>query len=80
MLMRITYPLYPLETQVLVTTWPNATVRNVERDSDNTLVDIELDGSPSTAPHCNWYEFTLQSECSGVEKESTFTAHAMEIV
>lgn len=52
----------------------NATVRNVERDSDSTPVDIELDRSPSAAPRRNWYEFTLQSECSG-EKGGTFTAH-----
>ncbi|KAK5711852.1 hypothetical protein LTS12_027928, partial [Elasticomyces elasticus] len=51
----------------------NATVRKVNRGAENVPVDIELDMAPSKAPLRNWYEFTFQSECSGVEKGSTFT-------
>ncbi|KAI9930639.1 hypothetical protein ASPWEDRAFT_27150 [Aspergillus wentii DTO 134E9] len=48
----------------------NATVRVVNRGSDNTPVDIEVDVSPSKAPRRNWYDFTVQSGCSA---GSTFT-------
>lgn len=52
----------------------NATVRKVTRGAENVPVDIELDiAVPSKASLRNWYELTIQSACSGVEGESTFT-------
>ncbi|KAJ5171738.1 hypothetical protein N7492_004331 [Penicillium capsulatum] len=53
----------------------NATVLQVNRDSDNTPVDAVLDKSPSKAPRRNWYEFTLLSTCKGANKGDTFTGH-----
>lgn len=52
----------------------NATVRKVTRGAENVPTDIELDiAVPSKAYIRNWYEFTFQSACDGVEKDSTFT-------
>ena len=53
----------------------NATVTQVNRDSDNTPVDIVLDKSPSSAPRRHWYDFSLLSQCKGAKKGATFTGH-----
>ncbi|EYE92861.1 PKD domain-containing protein [Aspergillus ruber CBS 135680] len=53
----------------------NATVLQVNRNAQSTPVDIMLNASPSAAPRRNWYDFTIQSQCSGVKKGGTFTGH-----
>ena len=50
----------------------NATVLQVSRDAQGTPVDIVLNASPSKAHLRNWYDVTIQSHCSGVQKGSTF--------
>lgn len=52
----------------------NATVLEVNRDSEDIPVEIVLNASPSAAPRRNWYDVTIQSECNGVEK-GAFTGH-----
>lgn len=51
----------------------NTIVRKVDRGAENVPVNIKLDTPLSKASLRNWYEFTIQLECSGAAKGSTFT-------